>query len=546
MSIPKSMVYILHQFSKKYGILLVVTFLSATITYCIESVLIPRILGNTFSHMEDLKSNLYKLVFSWLLTQIGILSMDYCNYKLEIELDKFLNHTVFHHLFIKYQQDHEYIKTANIIDSLTTLSSNLHSVLYRLVISIFPRVITICVIVVNIISIYPKIGYITAFMLLVYCITILLMFTKKDQFTHNMLQSKTDYLDKVSDVIDNIEWVSITKNAINTETRSCEQVHQKNEKDKWAKQKNMLSTQMYIYTCSVVLFSILLYYLYRIYKKGEINGEQVTSLLLSISPLFVNIYEILFYIPEVSQYVGIYHYYDSFINELISYHTLDKPEVLFDKSASIHISNVSFSYGDKKIYDHINLSIPTGSFITLRGLSGSGKSTLLKMIGAIMKPSSGQIMIDGYNINEVSLLSLYQHILYLHQRPTLFDHTVYYNISYGLDVKRDELLSLVDKYKLSSYLPKIDSNVGKNGDRISGGQRQLIHMIRCMFSPAQIFLLDESMSAMDENLTQLMITMLHDLHKQGKTILLISHHETIHSPTMIEFNNGVPTLTHLS
>ncbi len=544
MGIPHSMIYLLKKFAQKHGVLLTATIVSSAITFTIESVWIPRILGNTFGHTEELRKNMYNLVLTWVLMQIGNVTIDYCNAKLDIELNSFLNSTLFHHLFLKYQYDHKYINSASTIDTLTVLHTNMKNILYRVLVSFFPRAITLCFVVINITSINPKMGYLTALLLLSFFIGVVLHYAMKPDMSKSTLNAQSDYIDKITDVLDNMEWVSTIQDGIKKETESCRDVHTNQSREMWKKHSSIIKTQTFIYGVNVVIFTVLLYYIYHIYKNNEITSDQVTKLILAISPLFINIYDILFYIPEFVLYLEIYDYYDPFLQTLFKYDTVPEKNVIFDPSASIHVSNMSFSYDEKQVYDKISLSIPAGSFVTLRGLSGSGKSTFIKLLGGILKPTHGTIMIDGYSIHDVSLHSLYQHMLYLHQHPTLFDQTVYYNISYGLDVPRDTLLVLMEKYNIRSYLPDIDAKVGKGGKYLSGGQRQLIHMIRCMFSSANIFLLDESMSAMDETLSSHMITLLNDLNAKGKTILLISHHETINTSSVIQFDNGVPTWTH--
>lgn len=532
--------YLLTHFIKTHRYLLTATLLSSTTTYFIESVLIPRVLGSTFSHLTDLKKNLYILVLLWILTQVGNILIDYFNARVELELGKFLNHTVFHHLFIKYQHDHEHINTANVLDTLSSLQTNMQSILYRILISLLPRTLTIGFVLANITSIHPGIGYLSTVLIIVFFISVSMSYSNKGSFAFPMLQAQTNYLNKVTDVIENVEWISTTKHAIQKESESCHDMHRKEEHEKWKKQKSLLTIQSSIYGINIVIFSILLYYLYSIYQNGEISGEQVTSLLLSISPLFVNIYELLWYIPEFVQYISVYQFYNPYLSELFSFDSVSNHHVEFTPHSSIHVEDVSFRYGEHLVYDHISIVIPNGSFVTLRGVSGSGKSTFLKLLGGILKPSDGKITMDTHSIHEVSLVSLYQHMLYVHQHPTLFDDTVYYNISYGLEVQKAELESILQTYELTSYLPDLDARVGKGGNRMSGGQRQLIHLIRCVFSPARILLLDESMSAMDEGLATKMIRVLSALHQQGKTILLISHHETIFTKDVMLFENGVP------
>jgi ABC-type bacteriocin/lantibiotic exporter with double-glycine peptidase domain len=536
-----SMKYLLGLFIEKNKGLLFGTILSSTLTFVAESVWVPRILGNTFSHMNDLKKNIYMLVLSWIVIQIGNICIDYFNSKVEIELHKFLNDVVFHHLFIKYQHDHMHIDSTIIIDTLTSLQNNMHSILYRLLISFLPRILTLFFVLINIISINKKLGYTTSLLLFIFFIAVLLNYKNKTDSLFPMLKAQGDYLEKITDVFRNVEWVSTTQNGLETEKKLCNEIHNVQEEESWKKQKKLLSTQIFIYVINIIIFAILLYYLYYLYGKNEITSDNVTKIILAISPLFVNMYDILWYIPEFIQYLSMYHFYEPFLSTLFSFQSISEHHVQFDPHSTIHVSNLSFLYGDKSVYDSISISIPSGSFVTLRGNSGSGKSTFLKLLGGILRPSSGTIMIDGHNIHDVSLVSLYKHMLYLHQHPTLFNQSILYNISYGLDVKREQVEQTIREYELETYLPSLDKQVGKGGENISGGQRQLIHLLRCLFSSANIFLLDESMSAMDESLATKMINILKKLNKNGKTILLISHHETVFTKDVIEFHHGVPT-----
>jgi ABC-type multidrug transport system fused ATPase/permease subunit len=126
----------------------------------------------------------------------------------------------------------------------------------------------------------------------------------------------------------------------------------------------------------------------------------------------------------------------------------------------------------------------------------------------------------------------------------LLHDTLYHNMTYGL-VNSPELRTKVEDifktYKLQTIFQAddfkfLDNSVGKGGELLSGGQRQVIHLIRCFLNTsAKILILDEPTSALDRHHKTIIGKLLQDIHKQGKTILLITHDDTIISPHVLKF-----------
>ena len=191
------------------------------------------------------------------------------------------------------------------------------------------------------------------------------------------------------------------------------------------------------------------------------------------------------------------------------------------------VNDTSFSYKDFIIFDSINLIISKGEFICLVGANGSGKSTLLRLIFGDIKPSSGEIFIEGSNKQKIRNIA--QNISYL---PS--------NISNPLYLTVGELLRLA-RYKkgtkfqwnLSSEDQKIieysveKSRIEKLLDRtfteLSSGERQRVWIAFCLVQNKNFLILDESLSNLDYPTREFFFNMLKQISKDNKGILLVSH-----------------------
>lgn len=170
---------------------------------------------------------------------------------------------------------------------------------------------------------------------------------------------------------------------------------------------------------------------------------------------------------------------------------------------NIEFDKVSFSYvSDNMVLRDVSLTVPKGKTIALVGPSGSGKTSLLNLIPRLYHVKSGKIMIDGKNINDVSLAKLRRSIALVSQDTMLLDDTVLMNIAYGareVDRERAEAcLKEANAMEFVSRLPKgIMTRLGERALTLSGGQRQRLALARALYRQAPILLLDEPTSALD-------------------------------------------------
>lgn len=205
---------------------------------------------------------------------------------------------------------------------------------------------------------------------------------------------------------------------------------------------------------------------------------------------------------------------------------LEKGKAVAGLQGDLEFRDVSFGYGEVQVLDRLSFSIAHGTSVALVGLSGSGKSTVIKLITGLLKKSGGKLLVDGTDIDELSLNSYYDHISYLSQDSPVFDTTIRGNMVFDQDVPDEELYAVLDKVHLKDKvleLPeKLDTMVGERGLKLSGGERQRLAFARALLQKRNLIILDEPVSALD-NITEksLMETVFAEF--RNKTVIIIAH-----------------------
>ena len=191
----------------------------------------------------------------------------------------------------------------------------------------------------------------------------------------------------------------------------------------------------------------------------------------------------------------------------------------------IEIKEVSKSFGDKVVFDGFSLTIEDGAFVVFAGNSGCGKTTLLNMIGALEKPDSGQIFVDGVDIYKIRRKEDYftYKVGFLFQNFALVENkTVRKNLDY-VQKKARTSISLDEALKSVGIEDKIDTLVYK----LSGGEQQRVALARLMYKKCDIILADEPTGSLDTENAKMVLNFLHKLNDEGQTIILVTHDEKI-------------------
>ncbi len=194
----------------------------------------------------------------------------------------------------------------------------------------------------------------------------------------------------------------------------------------------------------------------------------------------------------------------------------------------IEFRDISYRYEEgEDVLDHIDLKIRAGEKFALVGASGSGKTTICHLIPHFYEVTSGQILVDGKDIREISRVSLRRNIGIVQQDIYLFNASIRDNILYGrLDADEEDVIEAAKRANIHDYIMSLpqgyDTQIGERGVRLSGGQKQRLSIARVFLKNPPILILDEATSALD-NTTEIMIQQALDELCRGRTTIVVAH-----------------------
>ncbi|MBE5982111.1 MAG: ABC transporter ATP-binding protein [Paenibacillaceae bacterium] len=222
---------------------------------------------------------------------------------------------------------------------------------------------------------------------------------------------------------------------------------------------------------------------------------------------------------------------------------LEKGKSVKVQQGEIKITNLCFQYNNKKVINNLNVEIHKGEKIALVGSSGSGKTTLIKLLLGLLKYDSGSIQIDGNELRDICLESLYKNVSYISQEAPVFDGTVRENIVHNQNQNDQYIQEILKKMRLDDSVSKMDNGIdtliGERGMILSGGERQRLALARLWFQKNNVVILDEATSALDNITEEAVMNEVLNLLSE-KTVIAISHRLTsiINFDRIIVFYDG--------
>lgn len=199
---------------------------------------------------------------------------------------------------------------------------------------------------------------------------------------------------------------------------------------------------------------------------------------------------------------------------------------------NISFENVSFHYkeNNNRVLNHINLDVPSGSYVALVGSSGAGKTTLCSLIPRFYDVTGGCVKIDGYDIRKVTLQSLRSQIGIVQQDVYLFAGSIYENIAYGKPgATKEEVIAAAKNANAHEFIMAFpdgyDTDIGQRGIKLSGGQKQRLSIARVFLKNPPILIFDEATSALDNESEKVVQDSLEKLAK-NRTTFVIAHRLT--------------------
>jgi ABC-type multidrug transport system fused ATPase/permease subunit len=294
----------------------------------------------------------------------------------------------------------------------------------------------------------------------------------------------------------------------------------------------------------ILVFILLNYYIYQSYLDKKINIEKLVST-FTLTYSVLRFYENAPYVSNhLSKLYSEIRDIETFMEQIsnVNINSKKKPNKLF-VNGDIEFINVYHKYKDTFVLDNISFKIKKGEKVALIGPIGSGKSTSVKLLLGFQPLLLGTIKINNIDINDIPNQELRQNIFYIPQKPKLFNRTLYENIVYGLKEppSEEDIISLLKNLQLDDLIDifreKMNFKLGLDGNKLSGGQKQIVWLLRSFYHKSKVIVMDEPTSALDKENKGLMIRNIKKL-SIGKTLIIITHDDIQSDFRKIHFKDG--------
>ena len=551
---------LLKEFYDDNSQLVIITVFLSFLSSVIETVIFPKILARIFNNIKDVnifKQNVINLLIIGIFSKIVNSLSTYYKRQLDPEITRYITVSLLKKIFYKYEQKNDLINVSVLINRMQLIKRNILEMVYIVANVFIPRFSVILIACYSVFIINKKLGMIIFFCLVLQFLTITMNLNDCVSKSYFENENKDLLFEYIEDLFFNIDTIELTPNGFEFEIKNIINISQVSKNIEQESLECVTNKQYISYAINFMMTCIIFYNIYELYKIKEITSESITTVILLLTGMFDNIGEISYYTPEATAKLGTLFKNEDFLKslKLEKDENIDNDKKLMLNNGDIKFNNVSFKYENHKLIDNLTLIIPENSFICLYGPSGSGKSTFIKLIFGIEKPTEGSITIGGNDISEFYVREIRKYISYINQNTTnLFNTTVYKNIIYGYADStelKDKVKNIFTTFEFYDVFKNLDENkvkwsfldekVGKLGENLSGGQKQIIHLLRLSLNAiSKIVILDEPSSALDDKTRESVLKYIKYLKSKQKTILLITHDEYYKNicDSVLKFSNN--------
>jgi ABC-type multidrug transport system fused ATPase/permease subunit len=450
------------------------------------------------------------------------------------DLHKYIIDYIFKNIVLKHENNYTDIELGKVISILSSIPGVYKEIFIDLI-YLLPKILVVLIVNIYFFYIDYRLGSVALIILFLFFIDNIYYIFQCSKLSEERYGLYQNLSENTQDKLSNL--FSIYSNAnTNKEILSYKKLlnnySNKFKDNLFCSFKSTIFSTILIIINYILLNGITVY----LYVKNIISLTSVIAIFITIIYYTPPLESISNSVPKLIHNIGILLNSNNFIKDLketnLSLQNTLKKRQKEIKNGIITINNLNFSYNkddNKKLFDNFYLTIKNNQKIAIIGSSGNGKSTLIKLIMCYYNVPNGTIFIDSEDVNNFDLTDLRSQIGYVQQNSKLFNTTLLKNLQYGNNMSEKDIIELLQKMKLDNIFKNLknglDTDVGIEGNNLSGGQRQLVHIFRAIAKNNKIIILDEPTSAIDKENTTNIINIFKKL--KDRTLILITHDETL-------------------
>jgi ABC-type multidrug transport system fused ATPase/permease subunit len=540
---------LLYIFITKHKMLFIVYLILTVLLYPIHYITIPDYYGKVINTFKDKKENMFvhyiKILFiayiaAWLLESCIL----WAQYKIIPNFSEFATSSIFEFIMEHYELDFENIHTGEILSKIIRIPGILFEYIDVVRVEFLKELFVFFTAIYKFYTVSNTAMFTYIFYVVINYIFVYIMFNVFSKYNVKVNKLQDRMYEYLVDCFNNLTSVY----SFNQKDKELDRFHNVAFKEyKEATKENWL---MYIRGdlfwggVTVSMFVVMNYILYSAYLSKKIDSDKLVSMFI-ITFSIIRLYERSETTSKnIASVYGQIKDTEEFFNSISKFNKNENKTNKYKfRNGDIVFRNVYHKYNDTFVLENINLTIQKGEKVALVGQIGSGKSTLIKLLLGFQKLEMGTIEIDGISINDIPNENLRENIFYIPQKPKLFNRTLYENIVYGLNKAptKEEVIGLLRDLKLddiaSAFEEKMDEECGVDGNSLSGGQRQIVWLLRSFYRNSRIIVLDEPTASLDPKNKKLMVSVIKKM-SVGKTVIIVSHDNIDPMFRKIQLKNG--------
>lgn len=512
-----------------------ILYLITLISLPLQSVAMPHYYGETINSLKDgnvLRSKYFFTVLLgiWILIQAFSIGISFVDNYIVPKFHSYVRQFFFELIMERYNQNYQELKIGTILTKLIKLPWILDDISNQIQRFLLTNIILI---VSNFVYLFRH--HYTLGLMYLGCIGVVFIMARLYFNTCNMNIKKVEGLfdechEEIEDTLQNLLSIYTARKSDDERDRIAD-INERTRLEQYNAGICNRKFRIYFSFVNIFLFLALNYVAYRLYLKGQIPVASLVSIFIlnyTILSSLVGLFESSKDFIAVKSHIELI---EKFINELpVSGTSTEKKKIPNPASLDIVFRDVDYKHPDakEKIFDKFNLKLYPGEKTAFIGGIGSGKSSAIRILSKLQSYQSGNIFINGVPLNDIEINDLREHIVYIPQHPRLFNRTLEENLTYGLpkDVTAEVILNFL---KTNGFIElekifrkRMHDKVGKLGSHFSGGQIQIIFLIRAFFKKCSLICADEITSALDPVATQQIKKMLNIITKD-RALILITH-----------------------